>query len=67
MVPFILIVVVCKQQRHFTDGELYFILNIKQAVPFPVCKQLEGPCVEPEAALSWDISLTAISGALLFQ
>lgn len=67
MVSFILIVLVCKQQKYSTDGELHFTLNIKQAVPFSVSKQLEQPDVEPEAVVSWDVSPTDISDALLFQ
>lgn len=67
VVCFILIVLVCKQQNYSIDGELHFILIIKQAVPFSVSKQLEQPGVEPEAALSWNFSPTDISEALFFQ
>lgn len=62
-----LILLVCKQQKYSTDGELHFILKIKQTVPFPVSKQIEQPAIEPEAALSWDVSPSNISEALLFQ
>lgn len=46
MVCFILTVLVCKQQKYSTDYELPF----KQAVAFPVSKQLEQPGVGAEAA-----------------
>jgi len=68
----ILIVLVCKQQKYSTDGGLHFISNIKQAVPFPVSKQLEQPGVEPEAALSchshqyqWGFACSAIFMSVL--
>lgn len=50
-----------------TDSELFFILNIQQAVLFPVSKQLEQPGVEPVATANWDVSPTDISEALLLQ
>lgn len=67
VVPFILTVLVCKQQKYSADDELHFILNIEQAVAFPVSKQLEQPGAGPEAAGIWDVSPTDISEAFFFS